>query len=309
MSNHEHRDPQDPGEESALRRAWHQASDELPPPELDAAIIAAARKPVKELGAGTQTARDTTRSRNWLMPWQPLAAAATVAGLAFILLQVMPRERDVEPSIRREESAPGPVTPRPITTEPPATGRAAAAPSAAEAAAAGQKASGQLADRPIDGAPAGSADAAAGRQPAISTESDSANVLTPAPARAETTIAAPKASAEADRMTTMAPQGADSGASVAAAAPAFEKRQRAEASMSTADWTAEVVTLYESGNLAGATDSLRAFRAVHPDADTLPARFAPRLGPNGEVRTPGRRSYAARLPGNLRLDELRKLRE
>ncbi len=242
MSNHEHRDPQDAGDEPALRRAWHQASDEHPPPELDSAIIAAARRSVQDLDTGAKTARNRKRSRTWLMQWQPLAAAATVAGLAFILLQVMPREREVTPSIRMEESAPRPATARPTTTEPPAAERAAAAPTAADAAVVEQKMSGQLAGRPNDDAPAGSVNAAADQQPAISPEGDSANLA--------------------------APQGAEAGASVAAAAPALEKRQRDESPMSTADWTARIVTLYESGDLAGATDALRAFRAVHPDADT-----------------------------------------
>jgi hypothetical protein len=268
MSNHEHRDPQDAGEEAVLRRAWRQASAELPPSELDAAIVAAARKSVQHRDSAAKTARDGTSSRSWLMQLQPLAAVATVAGLAFVLLQVMPRDREVIPSIRMEESAPGPVTTLPGTTEPPATERAAAAPTAAEAAVAEQKASGQLADGPIDGVLPGSANAYADQQPAILPESDRANVVTPAPARTETTIAAPKSSAEADRLTTVAPQRADSGASVAAAAPASEARQRDAATMSSTDWAARVVSLYESGDLAGAASVLRAFRASVPDADT-----------------------------------------
>jgi len=221
MSNQEHKDPQDSGDESTVRRAWHQASDELPPPELDAAIIAAARRSAQDHGSGAKTLPDDRRSRNWLMQWQPLAAAATVAGLAFVLLQVMPRDRDVAPSIRLEESAPGPASTPAITAEPPATERAAAAP-------AEQKASGQLAGRPNDGVSAGSTNAAAGQAPAISPEGDSANI----------------------------------------AAPALEKRQRDEVPMSTADWAAKIMALYDSGDPAGAADALRAFRAAEPDADT-----------------------------------------
>ena len=228
MSNQEHRDPQDSGEESAVRRAWRQASDELPPPELDAAINAAARRSTQDHGSGARTVPDRRRSRNWLMHWQPLAAAATVAGLAFILLQVMPRDRDVTPSIRLDETAPGPASTRPIAEEPAATERAAAAPTAADAAVAEQKASGELAGRPNDGATAGSGNAAADRAPAISAESDSSNMV----------------------------------------APALEKRQRDEASLSTADWAATILALYEAGDVAGAADSLRAFRAAYPDADT-----------------------------------------
>ncbi len=218
MSNHEHGDPQDAGDDAALKRAWHQASNELPPPELDAAIIAAARKSVQDRKSAAKTVRDGKRSRSWLMQWQPLAAAATVAGLAFILLQVMPRDREVIPSIRMEESAPAPVTARPGTTELPSTERAESAPSAVEAAVAEQKMNGKLAGSPdID-------------------------------------VPAPSAGTAAD-------QGA--------AAPASEeKRQRDEATMSPADWAARVVSLYESGDVTGATDALRAFRAAEPDADS-----------------------------------------
>ena len=113
MSNHEHRDPRDAAEESALRKAWHQASDEFPPRELDAAIIAAARRSVQDRDSRAKTASDGQRSRSWFMQWQPLAAAATVAALAFVLLQVMPRDRDVIPTIRIDESVPRPVTARP----------------------------------------------------------------------------------------------------------------------------------------------------------------------------------------------------
>jgi hypothetical protein len=240
-----------------LRKAWHQASDELPPRELDAAIIAAARKSVKDFGVGAKAARDRTRSRNWLLRWQPLAAAATVAGLAFILMQVMPRDRDVAPSIRMEGSAPGPVTPQPITTEPPAAERHAAEPAATERAAAEpaateQKASGQLARESIDNVPAASANVVADQGAAAVPDRERAKAAAPA----------------APGLTKAVPQPADSGASVAAAEQGLQKRQRDQSSMSTADWTAGIVRLYETGDLAGAADSLRAFRAVHADADT-----------------------------------------
>ena len=106
MSNHDREGPPSPGRgRRALKRAWQQASDEQPPPELDAAIIAAARKSVQDRGAGGRSSPAARRSRNRLMQWQPLAAAATVAGLAFVLVQLLPRDRDVVPSIRMEEPA------------------------------------------------------------------------------------------------------------------------------------------------------------------------------------------------------------
>lgn len=264
MSNHEHRDPPDAGKYEALRRAWHEASDELPPSELDAAIVAAARKSVKDPGSAAKTAGYGQRSRNWFMTWQPLAAVATVAGLAFVLLQVMPRDRDVAPSIRMDEAVPGPVTP-----ELPATERAAAAPGAADASVAEQKTSGQLAGSTNNDVPAPSAGAAADHRPEEPSPNSRANVATPQPARTGEAIAAPEAaSVEADRQATAVPQSTESGASIAAAAPASEKRQRDEVTMSSADWAARIVALYESGDVTGATDELRAFRVAEPEADT-----------------------------------------
>jgi hypothetical protein len=80
----------DPG----LDRAWHSASSEEPPPHVDAAILAAARSPRPRLHA-----------------WQPLAAVATVAALAFLLVQLLPRERTVEAPITVETAPARPPSP------------------------------------------------------------------------------------------------------------------------------------------------------------------------------------------------------
>ncbi len=266
MSNQEYRDPQGTGEDAALRGAWRQASDELPPSELDAAIVAAARRSVENRGRATKTASEGKRSRNWITQWQPLAAAATVAGLAFILLQVMPRDRDVAPSIRMEESVPAPATPRPGTTELAPTERAAAVPGTTQAAVAEQKTGGQLAGSTNVDVPPPSAGAAADQGPAEPSPNSRANVATPEPARAGEEIAVPKASAEVDRQPTVMPRDADSGASIAAPAP--EKRQRDEAAMNATEWSTRIEALYQSGDLAGAVAALRAFRAAEPDADS-----------------------------------------
>ena len=63
--------------------AWRNASNEEPPPDLDAAIRAAARR---EVGAKPQSlaAHAATRSRH---RWWPLAAAATVAVIAIGVVQ------------------------------------------------------------------------------------------------------------------------------------------------------------------------------------------------------------------------------
>jgi hypothetical protein len=75
--------------DTAIDGEWRKASREEPPPHVDAAILAAAR----------------TR-RPWLTTWQPLAAAAAVAGLAFLLVQLLPSERELEQPIRMEAKRP-----------------------------------------------------------------------------------------------------------------------------------------------------------------------------------------------------------
>ncbi len=66
--------------------AWRAVSDETPPPALDAAILAAARRAV---AAGPQRApvREATRPERW---WWPLAAAASIGAVALGILQLNP---------------------------------------------------------------------------------------------------------------------------------------------------------------------------------------------------------------------------
>jgi hypothetical protein len=93
---HDERDDLD----SEIDGKWRKASREEPPPHVDAAILAAAR---------------TRRSR--FATWQPLAMAAAVAGLAFLLVQLLPREPDVEQPILME-----PVPPPAAPVEPAESG-------------------------------------------------------------------------------------------------------------------------------------------------------------------------------------------
>jgi hypothetical protein len=74
--------------------AWRAASREEPPPALDAAIRAEARRAV-----GAVPGR--RRNKHW---WYPLAAAATVAVLAVSIVQLMPPEQ-VAPTVVAEQSA------------------------------------------------------------------------------------------------------------------------------------------------------------------------------------------------------------
>jgi hypothetical protein len=110
-SNHDRERPGSAGEDDAVTRAWRQASDEQPPARLDAEVLAAAHRAVRDSEAAAKARPVPPRARRRWMQWQPLAAAATVAGLAFVLVQTLPREREVAPPIRIEAPAPAPATP------------------------------------------------------------------------------------------------------------------------------------------------------------------------------------------------------
>jgi hypothetical protein len=253
MSNHDRENPQSQAQDSALKRAWEKASDEQPPSGLDAAIVAAARKSVQDHGAGVKAAHDTPRPRNWFMRWQPLAAAATVAGLAFVLVQMLPRDRDAAPSIRIEEPARHPamseVNPaRPSVREP----REATEEKVAVPATSIPKPTAKASDSATDGATSMQA-VEADRQEAAAADAASTG-----------TVAA-------------APDVPDAG-SVAAAplsVPVLERSQRHETSLTATDRAARIAALYASGDESGAADALRAFRKTDPDADSyLPASLS-----------------------------------
>jgi len=88
--------PDDDDSDLVIDREWRKASREEPPQHVDAAILAAAQ----------------TR-RPWFATWQPLAAAAAVAGLAFLLVQLLPSERKLEQPIRMESQQRSQSTPEP----------------------------------------------------------------------------------------------------------------------------------------------------------------------------------------------------
>lgn len=95
------RDDERPGD-PAVDQAWRSATTVEPSAQLDATILAAARAAtVHKKSAPTPPA---TRHR-WTH-WQPLAAAAGVAGLAFTIVQLLPRDADVpaKPSASTEQA-------------------------------------------------------------------------------------------------------------------------------------------------------------------------------------------------------------
>jgi hypothetical protein len=70
---------------------------------------------------------------------------------------------------------------------------------------------------------------------------------------------------EADQRSATVPQMSDQAALEAPAAPARERDNVAP--LTAEDWAARVQALYASGDVAGAADTLRAFRVADPDAD------------------------------------------
>ena len=230
MSNHDREGPRPSTRDDDLVRAWREASDEQPPSHLDAAIIAAARKSVPDLGEQPNTAPVRVQSRNRLLYWQPLAAAATVAGLAFVLVQMLPRDATES---RQVPSADKSVT-RPERLVVP------------EAA-------------PVQGAaPAPSNAPASPAMKAETTASETAATADAAVASSET---------RSDRREAMEPEMA--GRAAAAAAPSVREQGLGKAaSLEPAAWAAAIAALHASGDVTAAEKSLRAFRAADPGADT-----------------------------------------
>jgi resuscitation-promoting factor RpfA len=248
MSNHERDGSRTPAGDDALDRAWQQVSDEQPPPALDAAIIAAAHKSTQGSNEQAQVNRARPPYRSWLTQWQPLAAAAAVAGLAFVLVQSLPRDHDVAPSLRIEE---------PATTP-------AAAPEKAGSPATHEAIETKTATPPA---------------PAVPRES----VTTPAVAidqKSEADTVTAKRATGVDQRQLAAPATAGRAASAAPAAPVPAQATAAQAATAEAaardnatppdatDRAARVAALYAAGDIDGAADALREFRAVDPGADS-----------------------------------------
>ena len=98
----------------AVDATWRRASSELPPRHVDDTILAAARAAVRD-ETGT---RPRPVGHSWWTGWHAFAAAAGVAGLAFVLARVVPREEAAPPPA----SVPAPATERAAPRAPEAAG-------------------------------------------------------------------------------------------------------------------------------------------------------------------------------------------
>lgn len=208
--------------------AWRQAASEQPPAEVDAEILAAACAAVRRDAQERLPARPPRRWANW----QPLAAAAGVIGLSFLLVQMLPRDH---------------------LTRPPATQDAPRAPVAASAP-------DTLAPEP-----------AAGIARPARVEESASPPAAPPPAAVRPSVlppAAPAASATNDAAGTMsAERETAAGVAPRAALEAAAKQSVAARPGSPAAWASRIAALHDAGDLAAAEAELRAFRAAHPDAD------------------------------------------
>lgn len=264
-NNHDREQGGSAGNDTDVVRAWRQASDEQPQARLDAAILGAARRSIemKDESATTRGVRARTR-RRW-MQWQPLAAAATVAGLAFVLVQTMPREHEVAPPIRMQ--APGPAASPELEAAAPAQGDAPVGePTPAPAPAISLESQSRAPAPVITEAPA---EVDAG--PPLR-ERGAAGVAGSPSAEASPDVADVMRSVDTDQRKGVMTDAAGEAYSQEAAAPAAGHSAipapSTAAARSAADWATWIEALHASGDLAAAAAALREFRAVDPDADS-----------------------------------------
>jgi len=243
------RQPDGPPEDT-IQRAWRDASAERPPDRVDAAILAAARSAV-------DAGKASRHGREWLHGWQPMLAAAAVAGIAFVLVQTLPREPGIAtPSAGAPQAvAPPREAPLEAPRELPATSVPQSEPVPPPSVS-------QPASRRIPREPERAVEA-----PPVATG------VVPAP---PPTVASPSAAS------TPALDAASQGTATAEAAPAAARQERAingglmskagapqavSADAAIASSIRRIVDLYERGDTAAAAAELRHARTLTPTAD------------------------------------------
>lgn len=288
-------EPDDPQRDPALDSVWRKHSAEMPSAAVDAAILAAAHRAVKNAPRdAAKPAAEATSPQRW---WMPLAAAATIGAVALGILQTMPQQEIVTspavsdtparaperanaaPSVPRDElaaasrkdaprAAAEPVAP----TVPPASAPPAAPLAEAPAKPAAKVAAPQPfpAEKKTESAESGDVKERADMAPKLATTAPDA---VPAP------LAAAPASPAADAPTPQFARAdvrqrneAMESAPAAAGAMALGKTtvRRDAPTVSAADiaaWIVRIRKLHDEGKLADAAKELIALRAAVPDAD------------------------------------------
>jgi hypothetical protein len=285
----------------ALDAAWQAHLHDDPPAALDDAILAAAHRAVGS------TPRTIPASRARWNAWVPLATAATLAVLAFGIVQLVPREADhgtvasdvpaaAPPAGAPSAGAPAagaPAAGAPSTEKPPASARSPgplAAPAQDE-----QRGAALEAPRPSAAdskreqtAPGATAPVAARPNPTLEPDAEGKrNASAPArlaPPMTTKPAGATQPSAAADSgAATAQPQSfpklrgeANAPPLAAAPAPAVDAAQppppaqapsRERAAWSADDYVQQITRLRAWGDEQAASDVLRAFRARYADAD------------------------------------------
>jgi hypothetical protein len=237
-------DPPDLQRDASLEGAWHRGSTEQPSARVDAAILAAAHH---ALAAGNDRpaaapARALARQR-WSR-WAPMAAAAAVAGLAFTLVQILPREPGRTRTLDVRE-APAPAAQE--STVP--TAQETATPAAPE-----------VAPTPVP-AQAGSVERKDNASPRTS---DRDNASVPQMASPPAASATPQSLAlEAIEERSSFEDRGSPGTARSKAADATLN----EGGVHVDEWVQRIVALHAAGDVAAAAAELRAFRAAEPGAD------------------------------------------
>lgn len=290
----------DPRDRVAMRdptldAAWCAHSTELPPPHVDAAILAAARREAhsRPRAVGDEQVPKDRPSRAW---WG-VAAAATISALAFGVLQLAPSEAPIIPapvsdvpsssgsaSISPPASAPAPPpiapaerepsaqasAPAPATTPRPATPpaqssreRAQSRPLrdrvAAEPSVEAAKPEGKLSAPSPAPRPFPGAEAPTDQSRALAKrEAD-------APRERASALAEPQQPADAAAKTSRNEARRDERMSQAAGASA--PAPSARAAQPPDAWISRIVALYNAGQRDDAERELRAFREAYVDAD------------------------------------------
>ncbi len=229
--------------DDALERAWREASTERPPPDVDAGVLAAARAAVAKREEAGDVRR---RAKPWVARWQPALAAAAVAGLALVLVPMLPREQGSVPTSQRQQRSTAAPAAESASPSAPAPQRMDATPPASRS---------QVEPEFPEQLP---------RAVPVPSPSQAPVEVPPAPARSEI----------AERAS-----GSDTPAPTAAPAPASRTTAAADAAAATfgqaappppdvTAWASRIEALHAAGNFEAAARELRAFRAVDPRADT-----------------------------------------
>ena len=296
--------PDIPENDSRLSAAWREHSTEMPPAQLDVAILAAAHRAVgsaprstgkKAAEAGVE-ARAATGPQRW---WMPLAAAATIGAIALGILQTAPQETRVTASSVSDTPARPSQSATPLPAAPTdklatldkqempqtAVGSLTAAAPAKRSASFPEKPSARVVSPQVrDNAVPPPAQVASAPEPfpaqKKSESAESADAKDRAPAAAMP-AAPPIVAQQSELARTYARQrnevvGAPGNApAIAAMAKTTARADAAAAPAVDIDaWIIRIRKLHDDGRLAEAAKELIALRAAIPDAD---GRLPPEL--------------------------------